>query len=172
MATYPAHLRWLPTPGITSAMCSGWCWHGARVVLATRRPSMRRTYGLRSSTILAALINAVVLLTIAVGAIIWEAIERLEQPQPVGGVTVMIVAAVGIVINGITALLFASGRHEDLQYTRCVSAYGRRRRCFAGRGCIGCTDAGHRLAMAQSTGEHPGRGCYPARHLGPAAQFG
>ncbi len=82
-------------------------------VLATRRPSMRRTYGLRSSTILAALINAVVLL-IAVGAIIWEAIERLEQPQPVGGVTVMIVAAVGIVINGITALLFASGRHEDL----------------------------------------------------------
>ena len=82
-------------------------------VLATRRPSIRRTYGLRSSTILAALINAVVLL-IAVGAIIWEAIERLEQPQPVGGVTVMIVAAVGIVINGITALLFASGRHEDL----------------------------------------------------------
>lgn len=82
-------------------------------LLATRRASLRRTYGFRSSTILAALINAIVLL-FAVGAIVWEAIERLEQPQPVGEVTVMVVAAVGIVINGVTALLFASGRKEDL----------------------------------------------------------
>lgn len=81
--------------------------------LARRNPSRRRTYGLRRSTILAALVNALLLL-IAVGGIIWEAIHRLMAPQPVSGTTVVWVAAAGIVVNGATALLFMSGRKGDL----------------------------------------------------------
>jgi cobalt-zinc-cadmium efflux system protein len=80
-------------------------------VLAQRQPSHRRTYGLRRSTILAALINAVVLL-VAVGAIAVEALERLGQPAPVATTTVMAVAAIGIAINTITALLFLRGQHD------------------------------------------------------------
>ncbi|WNO53209.1 cation diffusion facilitator family transporter [Stakelama saccharophila] len=86
-------------------------WGGAE--LAKRPPSKRFTYGLRGSSILAALGNAL-LLMIAVGAISWEAIGRLGDPPPVGGGTVMIVAAIGIVINTATALLFARGRKGDI----------------------------------------------------------
>ena len=81
--------------------------------LARRAPSARYTYGLRSSSILAALFNAMFLLT-AVGAIAWEAFQRFAHPEPVAGKTVMVVAAAGIVINGITAWLFASGRKGDI----------------------------------------------------------
>jgi cobalt-zinc-cadmium efflux system protein len=83
------------------------------MVLVKRAPSARFTYGLRGSSILAALFNAVFLL-LTVGAISWEAIQRLGSPEPVSGATVMIVAAVGIVVNGVTAWLFASGRKGDL----------------------------------------------------------
>ena len=76
-------------------------------------PTARYTYGFRSSSILAALANAIVLL-IAVGAIAWEAVQRFVNPQPVSEIIVMVVAAVGIVINGGTALLFAAGRKGDL----------------------------------------------------------
>ena len=80
--------------------------------LMRRRPSGRYTYGLRSSSILVALFNAIILL-ITVGAIILEAIQRLAAPQPVAGVMVMIVAAVGIAVNGLTAvLLFGHGRNN------------------------------------------------------------
>ena len=82
-------------------------------ILARRQPTARRTYGLRRSSILAALVNAVVLL-IAVGAIAWEAIRRFSAPNPVAGGTVIWVAAVGIVINTVTALLFFSGRKGDM----------------------------------------------------------
>ena len=82
-------------------------------VLTRRPPSPRLTYGLGGSSIVAALFNAVLLL-VAVGAIAWEAILRLFEPEPVASGTVMIVAAVGIVINGVTAWLFASGRKGDL----------------------------------------------------------
>lgn len=85
----------------------------AAVILSKRAPSPRFTYGLRGSSILAALFNAVFLL-VAVGAIGWEAIQRLLHPEPVAGVTVIVVAAVGILVNGITAWLFASGRKGDL----------------------------------------------------------
>lgn len=81
--------------------------------LAKRAPSARFTYGLRGSSILAALFNAVFLL-VTVGAISWEAILRLGAPAPVAGRTVMIVAGIGIVVNGVTAWLFASGRKDDL----------------------------------------------------------
>jgi cobalt-zinc-cadmium efflux system protein len=76
-------------------------------------PTSRYTYGFRSSSILAALGNAIVLL-IAVGAIAWEAGQRLVSPQPVSQSIVIVVAAVGIVINGATALLFVAGRKSDL----------------------------------------------------------
>jgi cobalt-zinc-cadmium efflux system protein len=82
-------------------------------VLVRRRPSARFTYGLRGSAVLAALFNAVLLL-IAVGAISWEAIQRLAHPEPVAGLVVIVVAALGIVLNGATALLFAAGRKGDL----------------------------------------------------------
>lgn len=82
-------------------------------VLSKRKPSERYTYGLRGSSILAALANAVLLL-IAVGAIAAEAIRRLFDPEPVAGVTVLVVATIGIAINGFTAWLFASGRKGDL----------------------------------------------------------
>ncbi|UAJ10829.1 cation diffusion facilitator family transporter [Glacieibacterium megasporae] len=81
--------------------------------LAKRAASERFTYGMRSSSILAALFNAVLLL-VAVGAIALEAIRRLGDPQPVGGVTVMAVAAAGIAVNGVTAWLFARGRKGDI----------------------------------------------------------
>jgi cobalt-zinc-cadmium efflux system protein len=82
-------------------------------VLAKRPPSERFTYGLGGSSILAALFNAAFLLVV-IGGLSWEAIERLFEPQPVAGKTVMIVAAAGILINGICAWLFASGRKGDL----------------------------------------------------------
>jgi cobalt-zinc-cadmium efflux system protein len=82
-------------------------------ILATRPPGGRYTYGLRGSSILAALFNAIFLL-IAVGAIGWEAIQRFGSPEPVAGKTVMVVAAIGIVINGLTAWLFASGAKGDI----------------------------------------------------------
>jgi len=82
-------------------------------VLSRRPPTPRLTYGLRKTSILAALLNAVLLL-IASGAIILEAAQRLLQPEPVATITVMVVAAIGIAINGFTAALFARGRDSDI----------------------------------------------------------
>ncbi|MEG3180834.1 cation diffusion facilitator family transporter [Sphingomonas sp. LT1P40] len=86
-------------------------WGGAS--LAKRPASPRFTYGLRSSTILAALANAVLLL-VAVGAITMEAVQRFNDPRPIEGLTVMIVAGIGILINGATAMMFARGRKGDI----------------------------------------------------------
>jgi len=82
-------------------------------MLARRRPSGRFTYGLRRTTILAALANAIILLLVT-GGIAWEAVGRLSHPMPVVSGIVIWVAAVGILVNGITALLFASGSRRDL----------------------------------------------------------
>jgi cobalt-zinc-cadmium efflux system protein len=82
-------------------------------ILVQRKPSQRFTYGLRSSSILAALTNAVLLL-ISAGAIAIEAFQRFLEPSPVAADTVIIVAAIGIAVNTITALLFMSGRKGDL----------------------------------------------------------
>jgi cobalt-zinc-cadmium efflux system protein len=86
-------------------------WAGA--VMARRSPSPRFTYGLKKASILAALANSA-LLMVAVGAIAAEAIRRLVEPQPSAGRTMIIVAAVGILVNGATALLFARGREHDI----------------------------------------------------------
>ncbi len=81
--------------------------------LAARPPSERFTYGLKSSSILAALANAA-LLWLAVGAILVETIRRISDPAPVEGAMMITVAALGIVINGFSAWLFARGRKADL----------------------------------------------------------
>jgi cobalt-zinc-cadmium efflux system protein len=81
--------------------------------LAQRPPTQRFTYGLRGSSILAALANAVFLM-IAVGAIGWEALRRFAAPEPVAEAWVMGVAAAGVVVNGATAILFAAGRSHDI----------------------------------------------------------
>ena len=82
-------------------------------LLSRRQPSRRYTYGLRRSSILVALLNAILLL-LAMGGITWETLQRLSHPEPVAGGIVIGVAAVGILINTITALMFLSGRKQDL----------------------------------------------------------
>lgn len=77
------------------------------------RTSERFTYGFRSASILAAFANAVLLL-VATGAIAWEAVRRFADPPEVAGVTVMIVAAAGIVINGLSAWILMAGQKDDL----------------------------------------------------------
>lgn len=86
-----------------------WC----ATLLSRTPPTERHTYGLRSSSILAALFNAIFLL-IAVGAIAWEAIHRFAAPAPVAGQTIIWVATAGLCVNGFTALMFMSGRKGDL----------------------------------------------------------
>lgn len=81
--------------------------------LARRPPTQRYTYGWRRSSILAALINSMLLLG-AMVIIAWEAIQRFWEPAPISGLALIIIAGVGILINGLTAWLFMSGRHADL----------------------------------------------------------
>lgn len=81
--------------------------------LAARRPTPRRSYGFRRVTILASLLSAILLL-MALGIIAWEALGRLQDPLPVSGLTILVVAGIGVLINTATALLFLSGRKQDL----------------------------------------------------------
>jgi cobalt-zinc-cadmium efflux system protein len=83
------------------------------MVLSRRPPGAQFTYGLGRSSVLAALANAVLLL-LACGAIAWEAIGRLSSPPTVAGLTVVYVAAAGIVFNGLSAWMLHGGHHEDL----------------------------------------------------------
>lgn len=91
------------------ALASAW---GA-AYLSKKSPSTTFTYGYRRTSILASLGNAILLL-IVIGGIIWESIERFLHPAPVTGWTVILVALLGVIINGVTALLFQSGQKEDL----------------------------------------------------------
>ncbi len=81
--------------------------------LAGKAASDKRTYGFRKATVMASLGSAIMLL-VALGGIAWEAIGRFNDPQPVAGMTVIVVAAIGVVINTATALLFVSGQKHDL----------------------------------------------------------
>ncbi|MBE0647859.1 MAG: cation transporter [Bacteroidales bacterium] len=81
--------------------------------LAKVKPNQTFTYGLRKSTILISLLNAVILL-IVIGAIAWESIARMKEPQPIQGDYMALVAGIGIVINTVTALLFFKNREKDL----------------------------------------------------------
>ncbi|MEP2736958.1 MAG: cation diffusion facilitator family transporter [Erythrobacter sp.] len=82
-------------------------------VAAKRAPTSRYTYGFKSSTILAALANAM-LLAFAIGAILFETVHRILEPAPVAGMTMVVIAGIGILINTGTALMFMRGRHNDL----------------------------------------------------------
>ena len=82
-------------------------------ILAARPPSQRFTYGLKSSSILAAIANAA-LLWVALGAILIETIQRFFNPERSDGLTMLVVASIGIAINGLSAALFARGRKSDL----------------------------------------------------------
>jgi len=95
--------------GDVLALLLAWGSHA----ISQSHPTERYTYGFRSSSIIAALINATILLVIT-GAIAWAAILRLFEPQPVAGVTVMVVAAIAIVINGAAAAILARGNAKDL----------------------------------------------------------
>lgn len=81
--------------------------------LAKSYPTKERTYGMRKSTILSALFNSI-LLFIAVGAILIESIRKFISPAPVEGSIIMIVAGIGVIINGITAFLFMKGKDQDI----------------------------------------------------------
>lgn len=96
---------------LSDVFCLLLAWGAMQLTKAA--PTKRRTYGWRRSSILAALMNAVILLVV-VGGIAVEAIRRFAEPEEVAGGIVMAVAAVGIVINTATALLFMSGRKRDL----------------------------------------------------------
>jgi cobalt-zinc-cadmium efflux system protein len=81
--------------------------------LSRKKPNQYFTFGLRKSSILSALFNSI-LLMIAVGMILWEAITRFKNPNPIDSRSVMIVAGIGIFVNGITALLFFKDKDHDL----------------------------------------------------------
>src|SRR5215472_14587706 len=96
---------------LADVLALGLAWGAA--ALSRRQPSGRFTYGLRSSSILAALGNAIILLVVT-GGIAWEAIRRIAHPVPVASGIVIGVAAAGVLVNGVTALLFASRHPHDL----------------------------------------------------------
>ena len=96
---------------LSDVLALGLAWLAS--LLAQRRPAGRFTYGLRSSSILAALANAMLLLVVS-GAILWEAILRLFRPETVASETIIWVAAAGILVNTATALMFMKGREHDL----------------------------------------------------------
>jgi cobalt-zinc-cadmium efflux system protein len=83
------------------------------IKLAERKPRGRYTYGLRRTTILVSILNALLLFG-AVAIIGWDAFQKLSEPPPVAGLTIMIVAGIGVVVNGITTLLFVKGQKSDL----------------------------------------------------------
>ncbi|MGO4379144.1 cation diffusion facilitator family transporter [Pseudoduganella sp. RAF19] len=85
----------------------------AAAILAARKPSPRYTYGLRSTSMLAALVNSMLLMA-ACGAIAWGAAQQLLHPVPVQGLTVSVVAGVGILVNGVSAWMFMAGSKDDI----------------------------------------------------------
>ncbi|HSS00160.1 MAG TPA: cation diffusion facilitator family transporter [Kofleriaceae bacterium] len=85
----------------------------AATILARRTRTERRTYGLRRTTILAALANGGLVL-FAIGGVVWEAIQRLGAPPAVDGALVALVAAIGVVLNGVAAMMFVRGRDKDM----------------------------------------------------------
>ncbi|HVK86792.1 MAG TPA: cation diffusion facilitator family transporter [Kofleriaceae bacterium] len=89
------------------AMAWGATW------LARRQRTARRTYGLKRTTILAGLANAMLIL-FAIGGVTWEAIRRIGDPAPIDGGIVAVVAAIGVLVNGGAAMMFAAGRERDV----------------------------------------------------------
>jgi cobalt-zinc-cadmium efflux system protein len=86
-------------------------WGGMAAVRL--RPDDRHTYGWRRGSILASFANALILL-LAMGSLAWEALHRFHSPSAIDGVTIMVVAGIGVLVNGITAALFVAGSKQDL----------------------------------------------------------
>ncbi len=118
-------------------------------VLAQRAPTARFTYGLRGSSILAALFNAVFLL-VTVGGLSWEALRRLGSPELVAGKTMMAVAAIGILVNGVTAWLFASGRKDDINLKGAFLHMASDALVSVGVVAAGLRDPAHQLVVDRS----------------------
>jgi Co/Zn/Cd efflux system component len=122
-------------------------------MLTKSAPTRRFTYGLRGSSILAALFNAL-LLMVACGAIAWEAVLRFAHPEPVAGTTVSIVAGIGVLINGFSAWLFMSGSKDDINvrgaylHMAADAAHVRGRHLVADEG-IGADGAGRRTGRGR-----------------------
>ncbi|MCU0457302.1 MAG: cation diffusion facilitator family transporter [Bacteroidales bacterium] len=95
----------------SDVMALAFSWIAVR--LSQRKPTLKFTFGFRKSTILAAILNTILLLA-ATGVILWETIRRIGEPETINSVNVIIVAAIGILINGITAYLFRKGKKQDL----------------------------------------------------------
>ncbi len=85
----------------------------AAMILARRAATARHTFGFKKGTILVSLCSAL-FLYVAVGVIIWESIDRLRTPSVINGTTITVVAAIGVIVNTATALLFISGKKDDL----------------------------------------------------------
>lgn len=96
---------------LSDVFALGTAWGAA--YLSKKKPSSNFTYGYRRTSILASLGNAILLL-IVTGGIVWEAIERFFHPAPVAGWTVIGVALLGVIVNGITAIMFQAGQKDDL----------------------------------------------------------
>ncbi len=138
--------------------------------LAKKRPSARRTYGFSRATIIASLFSGLLLMG-AVGAIGWEAISRLMSPAQPAGKTIMIVAAIGVVINTVTALFFFSGKDHDLNIRGAFLHMAADAGGIAGRGGLGGADLLPGLQLDRPTDQPGHRRGHPALHLGPAARF-
>jgi len=95
----------------SDVLALGFSWFAIR--LSSRRPTLKYTYGLRRSTILVAMLNTLILMS-ALLFIFWETVERLRNPLEINAKSVIIVAAIGIIVNGFTAWLFARGEKQDL----------------------------------------------------------
>jgi len=106
-------LALLADAGHNASDVLGLCMAWGAVLLARRQPSERFTYGLQSASIIAALANALLLL-VAVGGISWEALQRFAAPVAPATTIVMLVASMGVVVNGVTAWLFSSGGKDDI----------------------------------------------------------
>ncbi len=120
-------------PATISAMSWACSWPGRQPIsCAAARPSAF-TYGLRRTSVLAALANAILLL-VSVGAIAWEAIRRLANPRRSLGLTMIWVAAAGVVVNGVTAWMFVARPERRSQYSRRFPSHGGRRRGLRRRG--------------------------------------
>ena len=138
--------------------------------LARRPPGGKFTYGLGRSSLLAALTNAVLLL-MGCGAIAWEALGRITAPPAVAGATVAGVAAIGIVLNGISAWLLHGGSHDDLNRRSAFIHMLGDAAVSAGVLISGLTDLVHRLDLARSGRQPADRRCDSREYLGAVEGF-
>jgi cobalt-zinc-cadmium efflux system protein len=131
---------------------------------AGRLPDHRHTYGWQRASILAAFANAVLLL-VAMGSLLWEAGHRLQAPAPTDGITIMVVAAIGVLVNGATAALFMSGSKSDMNIRGAFLHMAGDALVSLGVVGSGALYLCDRLGLARSADEHGDRAGDHRRHL-------